>query len=73
MEIYKYIRVGDDGSQSIEYAPTKKHFIEQQKEDLEMGFSITQDSIIEISFNSNDTESLCRALNKGVWRWVKKI
>ena len=65
MKIYKYSRVGDSGDKSIEYAPTKKHFIEQQKEDLEMGFSIDQDSIIEINFNSNDTESLCRALNKG--------
>ena len=61
--IYKYTRVGDSGDETIEYAPTKKYFEEQQKEDIEMGFTIDEDSIVEISFNANDMESLCDALN----------
>ena len=61
--IYKYTRVGDNGDETIEYAPTKKYFEDQQKEDIEMGFSIYEDSIVEINFNANDIESLCDALN----------
>jgi len=61
--IYKYTRVGDSGDTHIEYAPTKNYFEKQQKEDIEMGFSIDEDSIVEINFNANDMESLCNALN----------
>ena len=31
--------------------------------DIEMGFRIDEDSIVEINFNANDMESLCDALN----------
>ena len=61
--IYKYTRVGDSGNETIEYAPTKEYFEEQQKEDIEMGFTIDEDSIVEINFDVNDMESLCNALN----------
>jgi len=61
--IYKYTRIGDSGDETIEYAPTKIYFEKQQKEDIEMGFRIDEDSIVEINFNANDMESLCDALN----------
>ena len=61
--IYKYTRIGDSGDEIIEYAPTKIYFEKQQKEDIEMGFRIDEDSIVEINFNANDMESLCDALN----------
>jgi len=62
--IYKYSRYGDHGDLHIEYADNKKVFLDQQKQDLKNEFSIDDDTIEKITFDINDLESLCEALNK---------
>jgi len=62
--IYKYSRYGDHGDLHIEYADNKKVFLDQQKQDLENEFLIDDDTIEKITFDINDLESLCEALNK---------
>ena len=50
-KIYKYIRNGDS-EQSIFYSTDRKGFDQEQKEDIEMGFNIEDDTITEIKFNN---------------------
>jgi len=59
--IYKYTRIGDDGDTYIQYSVDKKGFLDQQKQDIEQGFSIEDDTIEKITFD--DLESLCIALS----------
>ena len=61
--IYKYSRYGDHGDLHIEYSDNKKDFLDQQKDDLEQGFSIEDDTIEKITFDADDLKSLCDALN----------
>jgi len=63
LTIYKYSRYCDDDERHITYSHDKEIFLNQQKEDLEDGFSIEDDTIETITFNANDLESLCEALN----------
>ena len=49
--IYKYIRNGDS-EQSIFYSTNRKGFDQEQKEDIEMGFNIEDDTIQEINFKN---------------------
>jgi len=50
-KIYKYIRNGDS-EQSIFYSKDRKGFDQEQKEDIEMGFNIEDDTIQEIKFKN---------------------
>ena len=50
-KIYKYIRNGDS-EQSIFYSTNRKGFDQEQKEDIEMGFNIDDDTIQEITFKN---------------------
>ena len=58
-KIYKYTRNGDS-EQSIFYSTTRKNFDLEQKEDIEMGFNIDEDTIEEIKFKNLD--ELCNQI-----------
>ena len=58
-KIYKYIRNGDS-EQIIFYSTDRKGFDQEQKEDIEMGFNIEDDTIEEITFKNLD--ELCDKL-----------
>jgi len=51
-KIYKYIRIGDSNDKAIFYSTDRKGFDQEQKEDIEMGFNIEDDTIQEIKFKN---------------------